>query len=105
MEPEGHHVTHEQIIDRVQFVARLAVGALAGLVGLAALVFGSCVATRDLVTTHEIQIKQADAEITALKSTDASLRATDDRIGESLRQIHGSVERIAGALGVRENGR
>lgn len=97
MEAEGH-VTHEQIVDRVSFVAKLAGTALAGIVALATTTFGSCVATRDLVQSHETKIEHSQRDI-------AELRAADERVTESLRQIHGSVERIAGALGVREDRR
>lgn len=88
-----HGVTHEQIIDRVAFVARLAYGVLAGLGVLGASMVGSCMATRDLVNSHETKISRHEGEI-------ASLRQTDERVTDTLRQIHGSVERIAGALGV-----
>lgn len=97
MESEGR-VSHEQIIDRVGFVARLAWGVLASVVVLAASTFGSCLATRDLVYKHETQIDGHEKEIEAL-------RMTDRKVEESLRSIHGSVERIAGALGVRGEGR
>lgn len=86
-------VSHEQIIERVRFVGRLVGGSLAAIFAVAAALVGSCVSTRDLTLDHDTRIDATEREIIALRASDA---ATQD----TLREIHGSVMRIEGALGI-----